>query len=180
MSEASAKTTISEDYRRQQQELHLNPDYGIACLTFASRIADLIGQLKAKSLTDYGAGKQRLKAALGPAAEGLDYRPYDPAFPEYGPARSADLVCCIDVLEHIEPRYLDTVLDELAELTTTCGFFTIHTGPALKQLGDGRNAHLTQQPSSWWIPKICERFELNHLQRTTGGFFLVVAPRVRS
>ena len=57
------------------------------------------------------------------------------------------------------------------------GFFTIHTGPAGKVLADGRNAHLIQQPSSWWLPKLCERFEIDHLQRTKGGFAVIVSPR---
>ena len=132
MSETAPKPIISEDYRRQQQELHKNPQYGVASIGFAPAVARLIEQLKVTSLSDYGAGKQNLKKALAEKGEQLDYRPYDPAFPEYGPARSADLVCCIDVLEHIEPEFLDNVLDELAALTVKHGFYSIHTGPAVK------------------------------------------------
>ena len=111
-----ARPVISEDYRRQQQALHRNPNYGVASLGFAPIIQQLIAQFDAKSLSDYGAGKQNLRKALEAAGVSLDYRPYDPAFPEYGEARPADLVCCIDVLEHIEPEYLDNVLDELKSL----------------------------------------------------------------
>ena len=177
MSEAASKPTISEDYRRQQQELHRNPHYGVASIGLAPTVAEVIDKFKVKSLSDYGAGKQNLRKALGEKAEQLDYRPYDPAFPEYGPARSADLVCCIDVLEHIEPEFLDNVLDELAGLTVRLGIFSIHTGPAMKVLSDGRNAHLIQQPSSWWLPRLCERFEVDGLRKTTGGFVVLVSPR---
>ena len=107
----------------------------------------------------------------------MDYRPYDPAFPEYGKAVSADLVCCIDVLEHIEPELLDNVLDELGAITTRYGLYSIHTGPAIKVLADGRNAHLTQKPSSWWLPRLCERFEIEALNRTGGGFYVLVTPK---
>jgi len=31
--------TISEDYRRMQQELHQNPEYGVASLAFAPTVA---------------------------------------------------------------------------------------------------------------------------------------------
>ena len=57
--------------------------------------------------------------------------------------------------------------------TKKFGFFTIHSGPAVKVLEDGRNAHLIQKPPSWWLPKMCDRFEIKHLQEIPGGFVLV-------
>jgi hypothetical protein len=79
-------------------------------------------------------------------------------FPQYGEPRPADIVCCIDVIEHIEMEYLDAVLLDLKEITREVGFFSVHTGPAVKSLPDGRNAHLIQQPSSWWFPNLCQAF----------------------
>ena len=89
--------TISDDYLREQQKLHENPNYGVASTQFAHVVANLVKQSKAKSLTDYGAGKKRLWSSLAKLSvtEGLEYQPYDPAFPDYGPPKSADLVCCI-------------------------------------------------------------------------------------
>lgn len=179
MNETLEKPVISEAYRKQQQELHQNPHYGVMSIQFAPLVKQLIDQLQAKSLSDYGAGKQNLiKTLREQLACDLPYFPYDPAFPEYGTPKPADLVCCIDVLEHIEPEMLDNVLDELAAITIRNGLFSIHTGPAIKVLSDGRNAHLIQQPSSWWLPKLCERFEIQLLNQTTGGFFVVVSPRL--
>jgi hypothetical protein len=106
----------------------------------------------------------------------LAYFPYDPAFPAYGEPQPADLVCCIDVLEHIEPDYLEAVLDDLRAITVRFGFFSFATGPALKTLPDGRNAHLIQQPASWWLPRLCGRFEIAHLQRLPRGFWVIVEP----
>ena len=173
--------TISDDYRKLQQELHLNPDYGVASLAFAPIVAGVMRQSNVRSLCDYGAGKQNLLKGLAQAGvTGFDYHPYDPAFPEYGEPREADLVCCIDVLEHIEPEWLDNVLDELEEITTRLGFFSVHMGPASKTLADGRNAHLIQKPSSWWLPRLTERFEIMQLQshQLMGfGFWVVVEPR---
>ena len=94
----------------------------------------------------------------------LDYRPYDPAFPEYGEPRPADLVCCIDVLEHIEPAFVENVLDDLQRVTAGVGVFTVDTGPAMKILPDGRNAHLILKPVAWWLPKFLDRFELNRFE----------------
>jgi hypothetical protein len=173
--------TITEEYRQQQQELHRNPNYGVASLAFAPLVAELIRQSGAQSLSDYGAGKQNLLKGLKEAGiSELPYRPYDPAFPDYGVPQSADLVCCIDVLEHIEPELIDNVIDELARITTHLGFFSIHMGPANKVLPDGRNAHLIQKPSSWWLPKLARHFEIVQLQThsTMGhGIWVIVKPR---
>lgn len=173
--------TISDDYLRLQTELHRNPNYGVASLTFAPIVANVIKELHVRTLADYGAGKQNLLVGLKKAGVSLDaYYPYDPVFPAYGPPKSADLVCCIDVLEHIEPVKLDNVLEELARITTRFGFYSIHMGPAVKVLADGRNAHLIQQPASWWLPRLSEHFEVIHLQRHQMmgfGIWVIVEPK---
>ena len=172
------RRVITEEYRRMQQELHKNPDYGTTSIEFAPIVRQVIEMGKLQSLSDDGAGKQNLiKTLRDKLGVNVDYRPYDPAFPEYGKAVPADLVCCIDVLEHIEPELLDNVLDDLGAITTRYGLYSIHTGPAIKVLVDGRNAHLTQKPSSWWLPRLCERFEIEALNRTAGGFYVLVSPK---
>jgi len=169
--------TISAEYLAQQQELHKNPNYGVASLQYAPIVADMVRQLGLKSIADYGAGKCNLRKKLHEMnCKAFDYHPYDPAFPEYGKPTQADLVCCIDVLEHIEPLYLDAVLKELEKITISYAIFTIHTGPAQKTLSDGRNAHLIQKPASWWLPKLCRHFEIRQLQETPGGFWLALTP----
>lgn len=175
------KDTISEDYLRLQTDLHRNPNYGVASLSFAPIVAQVIRETKARSVADYGAGKKNLLVGLKQAGIELDaYYPYDPVFPEYGPPRSADLVCCIDVLEHIEPEKLENVLTELERITSSLGFLSIHMGPAAKVLADGRNAHLIQKPSSWWLPRLAQHFEIVHLQshQMMGrGIWCLVSPR---
>ena len=169
---------ISDAYRIEQQLLHENPRYGVASIGYAPLVAALLKLGRCRTLSDYGAGKCNLKRALrlregGPVA----YHPYDPAFPEYGSAEPGDLVTCIDVLEHIEPELLDAVLDELAGMTRKLALLTIHTGPAKKVLSDGRNAHLIQQPPSWWLNRLGERFEILHVQAVPKGFFVIAGPR---
>jgi hypothetical protein len=175
------KSTISTEYLDEQKLLHLNPNYGVASLSFAPIVADLIRQTEVRSISDYGAGKKNLLVGLKKSGiDAIDYYPYDPAFDEYGEPRSADLVCCIDVLEHIEPDKLENVLTELARITINLGFFSIHMGPAAKVLSDGRNAHLIQQPSSWWLPKLVKYFEILHLQSHQmmgNGIWVVVKPK---
>ena len=172
------RTTISENYLSQQRELHKNPDYGVASLGYAPVIKQLLDQTGIKSLSDYGAGKCNLRKGLNDLGKrDFEYLPYDPAFPEYGMPKPAPLVCCIDVLEHIEEQFLDAVLLDLKEITINIGFFSVHTGPAAKILPDGRNAHIIQKPSSWWLPRMCQYFEIGHMQRGHGGFWIIAEPK---
>jgi len=78
------------------------------------------------------------------------------------------------VLEHIEPEFLDNVLDDLKRVTQAAIFCTIHTGPAVKTLSDGRNAHIIQQPMQWWLPKLWDRFDLQSVQVTGEHAFYVI------
>lgn len=173
--------TISTEYLEMQKELHLNPNYGISSLLLAPRVAGLMRATGVKTLTDYGAGKRKLLEGLTQQGQIPDsYWPYDPAFPEYGPAKAADLVCCIDVLEHIEPEYLDAVIQDLRRITVKHGFFSVNTGPAKKVLKDGRNAHLIQQPGSWWLSKLLPYFEILLLEVSDlvgPDLWMLVAPK---
>ena len=113
-----SEKTISIEYLNEQKILHKNQNYGVASLSFAPIVADLIRMQKIKSVSDYGAGKKNLLVGLNKAGiKGIDYFPYDPVFPEYGSAVKADLVCCIDVLEHIEPELIKNGLLDLKGIT---------------------------------------------------------------
>ena len=167
--------TISQEYLETQKQLHQNPNYGEASLVMAPFVKKIFEDSNFISISDYGAGKKNLeKKLLDLGLKNFDYYPYDPVFPEYGPPKKADIVCCIDVLEHIEEEYLTNVLDELKKITMKVGFFTIATKPAGKFLKDGRNAHLIQKPASWWLPLMCSRFEIEFLQNIQLGFLLIV------
>lgn len=165
---------ITEDYRAQQAALHAKGDYGTASLQYGETVAALLKSTAAQSVLDYGCGSKRslLQALALPA--GVVYEGYDPAIPAYSASPiPAELVCCIDVLEHIEPHLLDNVLDHLGDLCDPYGFFTVHTGPARKVLSDGRNAHLTQQGAEWWLPRFKARFDVLAVHGIPSGFAIV-------
>ena len=149
---------ITEEYRQMQADLHKDAHYGIASVSYAPIVDLVIAHNQIKELLDYGAGKCRLKDSL---TEYVKYYAYEPSNPELSETpEPRELVCCIDVLEHIEPDCLMDVLDDLQRLVIRFGLFTIHTGPAMKILPDGRNAHLTQEPWLWWQDKLEERFKI--------------------
>ena len=168
---------ISAAYRKEQETLHENPNYGVASVGYAPIVSNLINKIGVTEVLDYGAGKGRLAKSINPDHK-VKVRHYDPGVKDWSNAPdSAQFVACIDVLEHIEPEYLDAVLDDLVRVTEFYGFFTVHTGPAVKMLSDGRNAHLIQEPSAWWLPKILERFELLQFNTVEHGFYVLVKPK---
>jgi hypothetical protein len=172
----SEPALITEEYRGMQQQLHQNPNYGIASVDYAPLVAQVLDVAGARELLDYGAGKGRLGLTLKQQMKRpLAIRHYDPAIPEWSArAEPCGFVACIDVLEHIEPILLDNVLDDLQRVTAGVGVFTVHTGAAVKVLPDGRNAHLIQQPSAWWLPKFLTRFELRRFDSMENGFWVIV------
>lgn len=174
--QASSTRLISEDYRKMQQELHENPEYGVASVIYAPLVAEVIEGVGAQEMLDYGAGKGRLGIALKQHLKRpLLIHHYEPAMPEWSARpEPCGFVACIDVLEHIEPALLDPVLDDLRRVIAGVGIFTVHTGAANKVLPDGRNAHLIQQPPAWWLPKFFARFELMTFNRMPNGFWVVV------
>jgi hypothetical protein len=165
---------ISEDYKAQQRELHQNEYYGTASVSYAPLVTNLINQLQIDEMLDYGAGKGRLAESIKPDRK-LLIELYDPAQPDWSDTPSPrQFVTCIDVLEHIEPELLNNVLNDLQRVTKQYGFFTIHTGPAVKVLNDGRNAHLIQEDFRWWLPKLWSRFDIHSMSHTPSGFNVVV------
>lgn len=172
---------ISPEYRRQQQQMHENPEYGTASKFYAPIVARVINQYQVDRLLDYGAGKGNLLKTF--KDEKLLQRPlkvqmYEPAIEEWSmDPDPTEMVACIDVLEHIEPALLDNVLDDLQRLTQRLAVLTVGTVAAMKTLPDGRNAHLTIEGTEWWLPKIMQRFELQSFQKSPDGFFVLVSPR---
>jgi 2-polyprenyl-3-methyl-5-hydroxy-6-metoxy-1,4-benzoquinol methylase len=168
---------ISDEYRAEQAHLHESrADYGVASIQYAPAVSALVNRLEIKSMVDYGCGKGRLLDGLQ-LQRSVAIQMYDPAIERYaGLPEPAELVVCIDVLEHIEPDLLMGVLDHIKDLARNYVFLTIHTGPAVKVLRDGRNAHLTQQPAAWWLPLLMDRWEMLETKKIGPGFIFVGRP----
>lgn len=164
---------LTDSYRAEQAKLHEAGNYGTASLAYGGIVSSLVEMSEAKTLLDYGCGSKRSLASV------LDcdvlYQGYDPAVPEFRKDPDpAELVVCIDVLEHIEPDCLEAVLAHLASKTQRLAFVTIHTGPAVKTLSDGRNAHLIQETEAWWLPRLLAHFRLIKFQARPNGFEILL------
>ncbi len=162
---------ISKEYAELNKQLHATrPDYGNKADMWSDDIFTMATALKTESILDYGCGKAALAKTLP-----YQIQSYDPAITAYeSRPRPADLVVCCDVLEHVEPEYLDNVLDDLHDLTKIVVYMTVATIPAKKSLADGRNAHLTVENYKWWLRKLWDRFEMTNYQNFDKKLFCFV------
>lgn len=90
------------------------------------------------------------------AVDGLQYNVENSVFPSLkidltaSPVKcKVDLVHCHEVVEHIEEKYLDNLLDSLC-----CGKFILMTN-ALP--GQGGYHHVNEQPTEYWIDHLQNR-----------------------
>jgi FkbM family methyltransferase len=171
---AASPPTITSEYISLNRRLHeSDPGYGISGSKRAVTVRKLIDKTAPLTILDYGCGKGSLGAALDrPIWE------YDPAIPgKDAPPRPADLVICSDVLEHVEPECLDATLLDLARCTLKVCYAVINTGPAIKVLADGRNAHLVQQPAAWWKERLSVYFHVASLSESGPETTVILGPK---
>lgn len=76
--------------------------------------------------------------------EVTDLRTYDPGVQVY------DLCLCLEVAEHIDEEYSDTLLDTLVAFSDDI-VFTAATP------GQGGVDHVNEQPHDWWVEKFNQR-----------------------
>lgn len=141
---------ISPEYVALNRELHERiPTYGVGGHKWADWVQLFCMSHRIESVLDYGAGKGALAGAL----EGSPFvvHEYDPAIPgkDARPAL-ADLVVCTDVLEHVEPECIWSVLTDITSLSRKAVLLGISCKSSGKLLADGRGAHLLVKPAAWW------------------------------
>lgn len=150
----------TQTYIEQQQRMHAEHRYGDKnARKWVHPVLLLAKKYCANSVLDYGCGTGVLRSGmlneLG-KNDNLLIREYDPGVlgKHELPSKGADLVTCIDVLEHVEPEFLDQVLRHLRSLTNGVLFAVAACRPAGKILPDGRNAHLIVEPWMWWRERL--------------------------
>jgi hypothetical protein len=169
-------TFISPEYLEQNVLMHedTSKNFGVAGKAYARVVDKVAVDFGCETFLDYGCGKRTLQAFM----PHLNFAGYDPAIPEFSELpEPADLVVCLDVMEHIEPEYLDRVLDHIQELTLRVAVLAISTRPAHKLLPDGRNPHLIVEEPEWWLPKLTLRWDLFTFQQGEDCFYTILMRR---
>lgn len=150
---------ITDDYRKQQAELHKTSNWGANSRSKNPKvfnIPELIKENDIETLFDFGCGQGGLHTYLKHQCSLKDAKGYDPCVEKYEvlPKGTFDMLVSLDVLEHIEPEFIDDTLKLINNKFTKIAFLDIHTTAAARILPDGRNAHLIQEQPEWWKEKI--------------------------
>ena len=141
----------SPEYTKELERLHSRKSFGTA--TGAPKIlTDFLIDHPVTSILDFGCGKGTPLNSL--KSESMDIYSYDPIMHPIELPEAVDLVYSRDVLEHIEPEQIDTVLENLFTIGTKYQHHFIACHPSKKGLSDGRNAHLIVEKPEWWKHKI--------------------------
>jgi len=169
-----SQNLIAPGYAQLNYNLHKsNSAYGKSGSRWAIKVVELAAEVGTFDVLGYGCGKQTLKRAL--SSTGIHVTGYDPCIPglRMKPAPH-DIVICADVLEHVEPDCIDALLDESIRCSQIAAIVSVATKLAIKFLDDGRNAHLTVQPLSWWQSKFESRFTIVDIIELPGDEFALL------
>jgi hypothetical protein len=150
---------ITPEYKKQLTQLHSQQKWGAQGWKCLPDVLGLILQhkLKKPSILDYGAGECTFQHTAAWALPQARVTSFDPGIPEISKPPGAvtfDIVVCTDVLEHVEPQFVDQTLLALRTLTGRAAHLCIACTPAKTMLPDGRNAHLVVEDPSWWLDRI--------------------------
>jgi hypothetical protein len=164
-------TLCSPKYRDLIAAMHKQEKWGGKGSRYLGAVNDLIDMVQAAvqkprekvTVLDYGCGRGSLAEALKPHR----CQQYDPAIKgQHVLPKPTDIVVCTDVLEHIEPKLLDNVLDHIERLAREAALLVISCRPANAVLPDGNNAHLIIESPDWWLERILKSGKWNVLRAT--------------
>lgn len=71
-----------------------------------------------------------------------------------------EVLTCLDVLEHIEEVYIDSILKRFSEVSNKC-YFTIANH---SDMMNGVQLHLIQKPCDFWTPVLEKYFKVDFLE----------------
>lgn len=152
---------ISPNYLKTLQHEHQQHPWGYWGYEMAPEIRKHCDSQGITTVLDYGCGsshgiREWAKQYSWPVA----LSEYDPAVLGYDlKPKAAELVVCIDVMEHVEEQFVERVLDHIQDLSQRQAWFRISLAPAQRTLKlTGQNAHITLHTHTWWLTKLQERF----------------------
>ncbi len=147
---------ISEDYKNQLVKLHKSSVFG-DMKTIPPDVRSLIEKYNVSSILDFGCGKGLLVESLKKEFPHIKVYGYDPSDTDKNTLpENVDMIISFDVLEHIEPHFINDTLINLKTICNKVMHHVIACHPAKRILEDGRNAHLIVESPEWWKVKILE------------------------
>lgn len=148
---------ISKEYKTMLQREHRRASFGKRA-KMPRHLFNFILNNSPQTILDFGCGKGKLIETLKVQFPDKEITGYDPANPEFDHSiddKFYDLIYSSDVLEHVEPEFIDQTLAYLSTKSKYI-YHLIALSPAKLILPDGRNAHLIQETPEWWKQKFLD------------------------
>lgn len=148
---------ISDSIKKAYEEIHKSTPFGKRS-KIPKELKKFLEKINPKSLCDFGCGKGNLIEIFKESYPAIQITGYDPANEKFNDpidGKFFDLLISTDVLEHVEPEYIDITLNYLADKSRYI-YHKIALSPAKLILPDGRNAHLIQESPDWWRKKFLD------------------------
>jgi len=148
---------ISNGYKKMLQREHRRASFGKRA-KMPRYLFDFIIDQNPQTILDFGCGKGNLIQTLKVQFPDKTITGYDPANSEFDYSidnKVYDLIYSTDVLEHIEPEFIDQTLAYLSTKSRYI-YHLIALSPAKLILANGRNAHLIQETPEWWKQKFID------------------------
>ncbi len=145
---------ISESYKKQLQSIHESSPFGKRG-KLPKHLDKFIDYTNPQSILDFGCGKGKLVERLKEDYSTKKIFGYDPGNKQFDRSIDdlhVDMLISSDVLEHVEPEYIDQTLKYLSTKSRYI-YHLIALSPAKLILPDGRNAHLILESKEWWRDK---------------------------
>lgn len=154
---------------------YLDPKYRMG-VKRAVRAEEILATLPRGDLLDVGAGRGELGVIakrLGFRYIGIEPVPYLATSEIYtGVAtdlpfanESFEVVCCLDVLEHLVEEDLRPALREMRRVSRGTVFLTASETPSFYGSPDGRDLHISKRPLATWERMFNEEFPLATTKR---------------
>jgi len=164
---------ISDEYKKIISDLNGISNFGKR-KKIPKYLDRFIKNYNPKTILDFGCGTGGLVRGLQEQYPNMIVSGYDPGNSSYSQSindSKFDMIVSTDVLEHIEPEYIDSTLIHLKEKATYF-YHLIALAPSSVTLPDGRNAHLIQESRWWWHNKftsvgykIITEYEMKHVNK---------------
>ena len=155
--------TLSNEYKSLLTEMHTkNKKWGseFKKTPIPEYLQKAINTYKPTSILDFGCGKGFLSKKIQDTYLDINVVGWDPSY-GYDLSGNYDMIISTDVLEHVEPAYLNETLVDLYNRTNIVQYHLIACYSAVAVLPDGRNAHLSiHTPDEWQSMFIDNNFKI--------------------
>lgn len=155
---------LISEYHREQYQKYYERHFAISRPhPWLPRIEELAEQIRAQTVLDYGSGPYSPIACH----TNLDVSEYDPGVPRLSRMpEPADLVVCLQALEHIESRCVDDVLAHIESLANKAVLIVVSDKHSSKTLPDGSPWHSFVMSQDWWRQKLLGYTEIEPIRTT--------------